>query len=457
MDLARCDSVWSNTGMTDKKLIFPSQRLFRDPVHGQIEFDRDSPYDRFLLELIDTPEFQRLRRVRQLGLASMAYPGAEHTRFSHSLGVCQVMRRALAHLQRGYDIGEDQVFVARCAALLHDAGHGPFSHVLESLFGGSHEEWSARVALDPDSRVSQLMTEFDLLLPTLVVDLMQHHYQPRFLSHLISSQLDADRFDYLLRDSHMTGVTYGVFDLDRLIAMLDIDKSRDQLVVSRRGVTPVEQYLLSRHQMFRQVYQHKTALASEAMLRGLLGRAREMALHEGGCEGVEPESAFGRSLAVESMDQLDLPDYLDLDDFTIWHYIKRWSRADDPILADLSRRLLARDLFKTLSLPEFDRARFNEAAAYLKSKGVDPKRYLIKLESRDMPYKPYDPKSRKPTTSIFLQDSAAPRGYVDIAERSGIVRALMDESHPQTHIIFPASHNGARLRETITQIFGARQ
>ncbi|MBN1517628.1 HD domain-containing protein [Candidatus Sumerlaeota bacterium] len=437
---------------SDEKHTISNPKLFRDPLHGLIEFERGDDYGRLLLRLIDSPEFQRLRRIRQLGLAWFAYHGAEHTRFTHSLGVAHVAQRIITHLRRGYEITDDQEFLVRCTALLHDIGHGPFSHVLEPLFGGRHEAWSARIVLEPQSRVNQLLAEFDIVLPAMIVDTLEHHVQPRFLAHLIASQLDADRFDYLLRDSHMTGVKYGVFDLDRLIAMLEIGRDKEQLIVSRRGIWTVEQYLLSRHQMFRQVYQHKTVIAAENMLRALLQRAQTLA-REKRLDCVERDSCMHRLLAAESADDIALTDFLELDDYSLWHYVKGWRASRDAILSDLSRRLLARDLFKSITLElneqENLEERLDAAREILRAAGCDPEYYLLLREARDTPYKPYDPASGKPATSVFIENPSSTNGYSDIAQLSSIVQGLMRQTPRTLHLNFPAEFNEQSLRDKI--------
>ncbi|HMZ52153.1 MAG TPA: HD domain-containing protein, partial [Candidatus Sumerlaeota bacterium] len=196
------------------------EKLLRDPVHDLIAFDLSRDEDRLLLALIDTVEIQRLRRVKQLGMAHMAYQGAEHSRFSHSIGVLHLARRMLAQVERQVPAPQEWRVATMAAALLHDVGHGPFSHVMEKFFREDHERWSERVILSEHTEVNRVLRAFDPQLPKLVTRVIAGDSEPRWLSSLISSQMDADRFDYLLRDSHMTGVKYGVFDLERLILLL---------------------------------------------------------------------------------------------------------------------------------------------------------------------------------------------------------------------------------------------
>ncbi len=194
-----------------------AERIYRDPVHNIISLNQDDEMDRLLIALIDTPEFQRLRRIRQLGLALYTYQGAEHSRFVHSLGVMHLMRRVLGLFSQHHDIDEEVKLVACCAALLHDIGHGPFSHVIESLLSYHHEDWSVAIISDPATKVHQLLRGADVELPEKIVAVIRHCYEPRFVNQLVSSQLDVDRFDYLLRDSLMTGAKYGMYDLEWIL------------------------------------------------------------------------------------------------------------------------------------------------------------------------------------------------------------------------------------------------
>ncbi|HKX30230.1 MAG TPA: HD domain-containing protein, partial [Blastocatellia bacterium] len=181
------------------------ERIYRDPVHNIIALSEDRADDALLIRLINTPEFQRLRYIKQLGLALYTYQGAEHSRFTHSLGVMHLMTRVLDHLGRRYSISDEARVVARTAAILHDVGHGPFSHVIEKVLEQNHERWTMRIIADPSTQIHQALADFDPGLPEKVIAAIDHRYRPDFVGQLVSSQLDVDRFDYLLRDSLMTG------------------------------------------------------------------------------------------------------------------------------------------------------------------------------------------------------------------------------------------------------------
>ena len=426
------------------------EKLYRDPVHDLIELDANSSEDRVLMALIDTPEFQRLRRIRQLGLAFTAFQGAEHSRFVHSIGTMWLASRILDRFERAYGVIREHVFPARCAALLHDLGHGPFSHVLEGLFDRDHEAWTREIVLSATSEVNHVLCGYDLALPSAVVAVMDHDYDPPFACDLISSQLDADRFDYLIRDSLMTGVKHGVFDLERLIATLGLDADRRRVVVSEKAIYPVEKYLQSRYHMFRQVYQHKTVKAAEAMLTALLRRA--MALASDGERLAHPvDGAFDRFLRRGGKVSLD--DFLSLDDSALQYHWTLWQDHSDPTLSDLARRLLRRDILKSIEVdPEADG--FDEKLAavrdLLERHGYDPDYYALLLESGDIPYRPYEEGVSLRQDQILVEDSS---GEVrDIRDVSLIAAALGQGSYRQTRLAFPAYKGSVDIRAEVGRI-----
>jgi len=379
------------------------EKLFRDPVHDLIDFNHSNPRDRLLLRLIDTPEFQRLRRIRQLGLASMAYPGAEHTRYSHCLGTAHLARRMLFELGKSAALDDEQSFVCVCASLLHDLGHGPFSHVMERFLNLAHEERTANIILSEESAVHAILASYDPALPERVAGMI--HGQPTIYGSIISSQLDADRLDYLLRDSLMTGVKYGVYDLERILKMLRVDESGRRIVMDYKSLMAVEKYLQSRYHMYRQVYFHKTVTAAEAMLTSLLRRAASLALHGKlpGCESVE----CGMAKLLLRPKALTLAEFIDLDDATLMSWIKAWCRAGDEVLSDLASRLLERRLFKTIDVSFIEAAlddRLERGRQVVLEAGLDPSHYFLRVQSSDTPYRPYDPTRPHAGGSILIQD-----------------------------------------------------
>jgi len=201
------------------------------------------PDDRLLVELVDSAEFQRLRRIKQLGLAMFTYQGAEHSRFTHSLGVMHLMTRALDQLGLEHLIGPEERLVGRTSALLHDLGHGPFSHLIEKVFGLKHEEWTRRIVLDDSTEVNRILSAYDASLPGKLASVYNHEYSRVFVVQMVSSQLDCDRMDYLLRDSMMTGVKYGIFDLEWVLHALKIDGSTGHIYVESSGLRPLAKNL----------------------------------------------------------------------------------------------------------------------------------------------------------------------------------------------------------------------
>src|SRR6266700_1422742 len=253
-----------------------SERIYRDPVHNIIRLRSDTDDGRLMIRLIDTPEFQRLRRIKQLGLGLYTYQGAEHSRFTHSLGALHLMARILDRLSDSNKISPEDRAAAQAAALLHDIGHGPFSHAMEAVLGFHHEEWTVRAVTSDETEIGHALRGYSPDLPRRVASIIEGTFKPAALAQLVSSQLDVDRMDYLLRDSLMTGAKYGLFDLEWIINSLHIDEQADRIYVAARGIHAVEEYLQARYYMFRQVYFHRTLRSAEAGLRSALRRSLEL-------------------------------------------------------------------------------------------------------------------------------------------------------------------------------------
>src|SRR6266478_7385516 len=323
-----------------------SERIYRDPVHNIIRVLTDTDEGELMIRLIDTPEFQRLRRIKQLGLGLYTYQGAEHSRFTHSLGAFHLMTRVLDRLGERHSIAEKDRVAARAAALLHDVGHGSFSHVMEKVLGFHHERWTVQVLLSEQTEVGALLRSHSSELPLKVASIIEGKFQPSALAQLVSSQLDVDRMDYLLRDSLMTGAKYGIYDLEWIINALAIDEEKDRIYVAARGLYAVEEYLQARYYLFRQVYFHRTLRSAEAVLRSILRRSLEL-MNKGEPVWCAPDTAFEKVLRQNS---LTITDHLQVDDSDIIFHVKQWQTSDDAILGDLSRRFIARRLFKAIDL-----------------------------------------------------------------------------------------------------------
>lgn len=331
--------------------------ILRDPVHGLVAFESEE--DAIVTRVLESPEVQRLRRIRQLGLTSFAFPGAEHTRFSHALGAAHVMQRFVARLRR---IDGDLPFWQRVtserardvivAALLHDLGHGPLSHLFEDAVPNApkHEWWTRRILLDPSTAVHRCLSQDDANLPARVADLVEGKHELPYLAHAVSGVFDVDRCDYLLRDAHFTGVTYGAFDLDWLLRSLRFDVAGAEdapglAIDGMKGVTAIESFLLARLFMFQQVYFHKSTRAAEWMIRAIVRRAVTL-LRDGARLPARLPTLESVAAGVEPM----LGDYLELDDGILLGAMHAWEDSTDRTLADLCRRLRARSLFKTIEL-----------------------------------------------------------------------------------------------------------
>jgi uncharacterized protein len=413
-----------------------SERIYRDSVHNIIRLRTDSPEGALIAQLVDSAEFQRLRRVRQLGLAHFAYQAAEHSRFTHSLGAFHLATRILAKLGNSYTIAAEDQMAVRVAALLHDIGHGAFSHVLETILDFHHEDYTVEAVLSDDTEVGVLLREFSPALRDRVADIIRGTFRPMALAQLVSSQLDVDRMDYLLRDSLMTGVKYGVYDLEWIIKSIEINETDDQLYVSARGLYAVEDYLQARYYMFRQVYFHRTLRAAEAILHSLLRRALE--LFRGGKPlWHAPGTAFEQILMGK---RLTLKEHLDLDDTDVIYYIKQWRRSSDPVLAELSDRFLNRRLFKAfdLDMPEAERPHFvNEARRVVEQNGYDPAYYFIEDKAGAVPHYFYASDRSKPKDLIYVEDGFSRPRIREISEVSSAVRGLQAE-YRLHRICFPA-------------------
>lgn len=327
--------------------------ILRDPVHGLISFQE--PLDEIVVRLLDTAELQRLRRIRCLGPASLAFPGAEHSRFAHAVGSAYVMKRYLHRVHRlGDDIPQrdridgDSHRIALAAALLHDLGHGPWSHAFEAVVPHRfvHEEWTSRLIMDPETQVHRVLCDYDPAMPKAVEALVFGRSPIPHLARAVSGTFDVDRCDYLLRDSHMTGVRYGHLDLDWLLESLRLvsssfDAPARLAVDGEKGLTAVEGFFLGRLYMYRQVYLHKAVRAAEAILKALFRRL------------VELDGRVVTELGLRDVlcgTELSVPRFLTLDDHSLMRLVKDSTESTDRILRDLADRLLNRRLFKTIRL-----------------------------------------------------------------------------------------------------------
>ena len=316
--------------MTNKR------KIINDPVYGFLSIDDDLIYD-----VIEHPYFQRQRAVKQLGFTYLVYPGAVHSRFSHMLGALNLMKRAIAVLRtKGVAISDDEALAVQLAILLHDVGHGPFSHTSEKVLCNVHHEYLTSLFMQ------RMNVQFGGRLQ-LAIEIFADSYPRHFLHQLVSSQLDMDRLDYLARDSFFTGVSEGVVGTERIINMLNVKD--DALVVDEKGIYSIEKFIISRRLMYWQVYLHKTVIAADNLFYSILARARKL-LREGvPLEGYEPLLYFLRGQYDAdhfASDAALLDVYASIDDGDVMSTVKVWRQCGDAVLSELSRRLVWRRLPK---------------------------------------------------------------------------------------------------------------
>ena len=324
--------------------------ILNDPIYGFISF----PFE-IIYKIIEHDYFQRLRRISQLGLTHLIYPGAKHTRFEHAIGATHLMLLAIKELRsKGHEITQEEEKAACCAILLHDIGHGPFSHTLEnSIVNTNHETMSVLL-------MKELNKQFNNEL-TLAIEIFENKYDKKFLHQLVSSQLDVDRMDYLKRDSFFTGVSEGVIGSDRIIKMLNI--ANGELCVDYKGIYSIEKFLVARRLMYWQVYLHKTAVSADFLLLMILKRAK--ALTEQGVRLFATESfeSFLKNNYTENdfnTNSALISTFSELDDYDILASIKQWTKHQDKTLSILCEKLINRKLFKVEIQDEpFDSEKIN--------------------------------------------------------------------------------------------------
>lgn len=409
------------------------EKVFRDPVHDYIYIQ-----DPLILDLIDTPEFQRLRRIKQLGTSSYVFHGAEHSRFNHSLGVYEITRRFVNYFEKYYPSQtegdglwqNDKRLVTLCAALLHDIGHGPFSHTFEKIFQTDHEALTIQIILDPKTSVHQILRKVCADFPQQVANVIDKTYPNQQVVQLISSQIDADRMDYLLRDAYYTGVSYGKFDLARITRV--IRPYKNQIVFDYSGMHAIEDYILSRYQMHMQIYFHATSRGMEAVLQKVFARARAL---------FEQEPQLSDSICASFKPFRDctwsLKDYLNLDDYVLGAFFSQWKDSEDAVLADLATRFVNRHPFTSIIVQENTQTHLTVALQQeLMALGFNPENYLLTLSSFDIPYDFYQP-GKSTSTNKPIQLLTKSDHLVELSQASALVKALRGQISGDQRLFFP--------------------
>lgn len=381
------------------------EKVLRDPIHGYIHVNLQVVWD-----VINSAWFQRLRRIRQLGGAYMVYHCAEHSRFEHSLGVYEIVRRMVTEvpdIERS--LTEREKITVMLAGLLHDIGHGPYSHAFEGVSGTSHEEFTCRI-IEDNTEITAILEKCAKGLSKDVADVIRHNSKNPLLVQLISSQLDADRFDYLLRDAYFTGTKYGEFDLERILRVMRVTEN-NQLVVKESGVYAVENYIMARYHMYWQVYYHPVARSYECILHMLFKRLKDLGKDS---LPLDVKSVFG---PVISDDTIQLSDYFNMDENTFGYGFQCLCQCEDPILRDLSQRLRDRHLFTYCDSDSKTNYRIREN---LKRMNYDMRYYYGKDEVTQSPYVPY---GSDHSGSIFVK--MKDNSIMEMSNASNIVYSLI--------------------------------
>lgn len=398
--------------LTDTKL--KDSKVFRDAIHNYIHVDQP-----LILNLINSKEMQRLRRIKQLGGTHLVYQSAEHSRFCHCLGVYFIVRKMIFNSRVGRYLSDYDKLTVMCAGLLHDVGHGPFSHSFESAFDLNHEEYTIRI-INGNSEINDILESFEKGFSNKVSSIIEKTHPNKILVQMISSQLDADRMDYLLRDSYFTGTTYGHFDLYRILRVMEVVNNK--IVYKISGVQAIENYILARYHMYWQVYYHPTSRSYEQLLISIFKRMKD--LYQQGYN-------FGDIRYLTSLlnGTIKETDYIKLDESVVLYYFRYLSEGSDQILADLCSRFLNRELFEYQDLNnQKDRKKIIDRCM---KKGYNPRYYVVSDDQYQIPYQYY--KNNEIDTIEILTNF----GLKSLPEVSEIVGAITNFTKNKTdHKIF---------------------
>ncbi len=426
-------------------------KIFRDPLYNYISIDTKT--DGWLLELLDTPEVQRLRRIHQLGVSHFTYPGAEHSRLSHSLGVLHLMQEALEQISK---IDDAQTRRSRepllAAALLHDVGHAPFSHLFEPCLEIDHEEWTKRIILAADSSVNRVLVKHDIS-PTDVAKVIEEDIDPRsaWKKSLLSSQLDVDRLDYLRRDSLFTGAGYGHYDFFRLLHSFELHEENNggyrDLVWSKKAAYAIEEYIFSRFYMYENVYMHKTTRGYEKLLHKMWELGKQLRKEGANVPIVKPIEEFWD--VAENGSQPSINQFLALEEHVVLSQIQLWCDCNHDVLSDLARRFMHRQGFVAIDAPEFDDP-FDEEQCFhwenrlkslvSKEKKFQPaEAYVLRDDFKTKIYSAYEPErdqaDASPINTIrILHDEESP---VEISELLPRLKAVTNKPKRNVRYYIP--------------------
>lgn len=395
------------------------EKVFKDPIHRYVHVS-----DQLIWDLIKTKEFQRLRRIKQLGTLYLSFHTAEHSRFGHSLGVYEIVRRMIDESFIGRDAWDNtQRPLALCAALLHDLGHGPFSHSFENIFNTDHEAYTQAIITGP-TEVNKVLSKVSETFPQEVADVINKTHQNKLVISMISSQIDADRMDYLQRDAYFTGVSYGAFDMERILRLMR--PSENEVLIKDSGMHAVENFIMSRYQMYWQIYFHPVSRGGEVLLNNCLKRAKQL-FDEGYKFKFYPYDFvpfFEGNVTIEQ--------YVELDETAVLYYLKQWIREDDAILSDLARRFINRDLFKYIP---FDGSVITiaELEELFEAGGINPEYYFVSEAFSDLPYDYDRPGSNRKPIHLLRHDGS----IREISHRSPIINSITGISRQDYKLYYP--------------------
>ncbi|MEH6936396.1 HD domain-containing protein [Bacillus sp. JJ664] len=425
------------------------EKVFKDPVHRYIHVR-----DQVIWDLIGTKEFQRLRRIKQLGTTYLTFHGAEHSRFSHSLGVYEIIRRMVDDVFSGRpEWSEEDRLLALCAGLLHDVGHGPFSHTFEKIFNLDHEEMTREI-IEGSTEINSILQRVGVDFPKQVSEIIEKTSTNKLVTSMISSQIDADRMDYLLRDAYYTGVSYGNFDMERILRVMR--PRPDGIVIKKSGMHAVEHYLISRFQMYWQVYFHPVSRSAEAILLKILQRAKY--LNETGYHFNYVPVHFGNLFEGN----VELDEYLKLDESVLLYYFQVWQEESDEILSDLCQRFLNRHLFKYVDFQDqIHSEKLVELHQLFLKIGINPDYYLVKDTISDEAYDYFrygEEDGKKPILLLF------PNGELkEISRKSELVDGITGKKLSDSKLYYPhdliynePDETRKKIIEIIEEIAGAK-
>ena len=392
------------------------EKVLRDPVHGYIHVNLQVIWD-----VINSSWFQRLRRIRQLGGAYVVYHCAEHSRFGHSLGVYELVRRMVYEvpdIENALD--EKEKVTAMLAGLLHDIGHGPYSHAFEGVTKSSHEVFTCRI-IEENTEITKILENCCKGLSKDVADVIRHESSNPLLSQLISSQLDADRFDYLLRDAYFTGTKYGEYDLERILRTMRVYEGK-QLAIKESGVYAVENYIMARYHMYWQVYYHPVARSYETILHMLFKRLKDLGLKDA---DVHVIPLF---YPIISGRKISLEDYFSLDESTCEYGFGMLTKHPDPIISDLAIRIRDRKLFDYQDSSSKENKKIREQ---LKKEGFDLRYYWARDEVAQSPYVPYSAQGDN-SIWVLMKDGRK----LEMSNASNIVYSLIHGPEKDDNKVF---------------------